>query len=54
MTVVMADNCHGILAWFASGGVWRRLGARLAGSGKMEGSRLAARGLPHARTKSGS
>ena len=52
MAVVMADNCHGILAWFASGGVWRRLGSRLAGSVKMEGSRLAASGLLHARTKS--
>ena len=25
MAVVMADNCHSILAWFASGGVWRGL-----------------------------
>ena len=53
MAVVMADNCHGILAWFASGRVWWRLGSRPAGSGKMEGSRLAACGLPHAGTKSG-
>ena len=49
MAVAMAHNCRGLCL----AGVWRRLGSRLAGSGKMGGSRPAACGLPHAWTKSG-
>ena len=52
----VASGCHdgAQLPWFVSGGVWQRLGLRLPGSGKPEGSRLVACGLPHTRTKSGS